>query len=100
MLSGKIVVRRQPLPVLQHRLDRLGVVRKGLLEFLSLPFNASWQLSAYIMAVRCFFASPWSFLLTTVDHVEHLVIPAQLLLGLGIDLTNRCPQPQVAIPDK
>jgi hypothetical protein len=37
MLTGQIVVNRQPFPVLHHRLDRFGVVPKRVLEFLSPP---------------------------------------------------------------
>ena len=36
VLTGKVIVSRQPIPVLHHRLDRLGVVPKGSLELLSL----------------------------------------------------------------
>ena len=99
MLSGKIIVRRQPLPVLQHRLDRLGVVPKGLLEFLSLLQRLLAAFGVH-HGGKVLFRLALVLLAHRIDHVEHLVIPAQLLLGLGIDLTNRCPQPQVAIPDK
>ena len=90
MLAGIVVVRCQPLPVLHHRLDRLGTVPKGMLELLSLRdrlFAALGVHHGLEMALNLALLFPAH----RVDHVEHLVIPAQLLLSLGINLAHRRP---------
>ena len=81
---------RQPLPVLHHRLDRLGVVAKGLFKFLSILKRLFSALGIH-HGVKMPLGLNLLFLADRIHHIEHLVIPAKLLLGLGINLPNRSP---------
>lgn len=86
--AGKIVVPRQLLPVLHHRLDRLGIVAKRVLEFLSLLQRLLSAVGIH-HGVKVLFDLGLFLLAYDIHHVEHLVIPAQLLLCLGIHFANR-----------
>jgi len=90
VLAGEIVVPRQPLPVIDDRFDRLGIVAKCVLEFLSLHQCLRSAVGIH-HSVKVFFDLNLFLLAHRIDHVEHLVIPAQLLLCLGINFAHRRP---------
>jgi hypothetical protein len=71
MLAGIVVVRRQPFPVLRHRLDRLGTVPKCLLELLSLCQRLFAALGVH-HGLEMALDLALLFSAHRVDHVEHL----------------------------
>jgi hypothetical protein len=72
---------------------------KRLLEFLSLLQRLLPAFGIH-HGVKMTLGLDLLFLAHRVHDVEHLMIPAELPLGLGIDFSNRCPQSEVAVANK
>ena len=100
VLFWKLIKRHHPVPIVFEYFGCLGIIcSKEFLESISQTFTLGPGFGIRNPA-KMFPGLGLNCLRESVQHIDDLMVPAPLLSGLGIDLAQSTPDPQMTVCNK